>query len=67
METISYGEKSLTLDLREYSPNYYEVSCYGAGHFLFSRGFRTKERALVFFDQKVAEIRLLETWWSTYE
>lgn len=63
---VEYIGKTLELQLTQYSSTYYEVICYGKGCHLFSRAFNSKERALAFFDQKVAEIHLLETWWHTY-
>lgn len=62
-----YVGKIFSLYIRKYSEIKYEVSCYGNGHLLSSRGFKSKERALIFFEQKVAEAMALETWWTYYE
>lgn len=61
-----YIGKTLELHLKQFGTTY-EVICYGRGHLLFSRGFKSKECALVFFDQKVVEVSLLESWWTLYE
>lgn len=61
-----YIGKTLELQLIQFGTTY-EVKCYGRGHLLFSRGFKSKERALAFFDQKEAEVSLLESRWTLYE
>lgn len=62
-----YMGEIFSLYIRKYSEIQYEVMCYGNGYLLCSRGFKSKERALVFFEQKIAEAMALETWWSYYE
>lgn len=62
-----YIGKIFSLYIRKYSEIQYEVFCYGNGYLLCSRGFKSKERALVFFEQKIAEVMALETWWSYCE
>lgn len=62
-----YIGEIFSLYILKYSEIQYEVMCYGNGYLLCSRGFKSKERALVFFEQKIAEAIALETWWSYYE
>lgn len=62
-----YIGKIFSLYIQKYSEIQYEVRCYGNEYLLASRRFKSKERALVFFEQKITEAMALETWWSYCE